>query len=134
MESESNRDHLAHFRELGLLAVVAAYFATPLLSFANADHLMSCGLAMAAAMMFALIITKPHQARKISYALLVAAAVWTGVVFHKASLDYTENQNRCLMIETDLLTARAIPNGADLFQAFRCVPQPRRVALALPKK
>jgi hypothetical protein len=110
-----------------VLAVTWAFFATPLLRFADAGMLALCGALLGAGAAGAWIAAGMGWGRRWEWPAIAAAIVGvicTGWQLNVASSHYEANLKRCAAIERDMLAAS--PRRADgpaIFEALHASPR-----------
>lgn len=110
-----------------VVSATFAYFAVPILRFADAGTVLSFGIALGVGAGGAWSATREGWGRKWEWPFLAAALIgllgltWqVSVASHWA----TENAERCAQIQQDMLSAHPRrPDGADIYQALGCTPR-----------
>jgi hypothetical protein len=104
-----------------------AYFAAPLLPFADASYLMVGGLALAVGASGSWSASQMGWGRRWEWPSMGAGLVGVIMIawqFNGAIISYEATSQTCLKLEKDMMSASPVrADGPEIFEALRCRPR-----------
>ncbi|WP_146168783.1 hypothetical protein [Sphingomonas aurantiaca] len=122
-EQGSNQAELS-LRALFVFVAVVAYTVSPVLKYADIRWTVLAAAIGGIGVQLMMLGSKSWIGM-IGSLLMIGGLVFGAELIFDATQVHTENQRRCMIIQSDMLSAKPKrSDAADIFQALGCVPQP----------